>query len=451
MVFKRFSILVTLRVFCLFGMLCLEAWVILEAEWVATAMILGALILFQTFDLIRYVSKTNRDLSNFLESIRHHDFTAGFSSGDRGSSFEALKDSFNGIIHEFRRLEAEKESHYHYLQTVIEHIGVALICFESGGEVMLMNKAAKELLAKPYMKKIGALEKVDEKLLSVVKKLNSGERELIKLLVQGELRQVAIQATEFKLMDVSYKLLSLQDIRSELDNREVEAWQKLIRVLTHEIMNSVTPVSTLSGVLGGILSDENKAVRSPENINQEDLDDLHTGLASIESRSRGLLKFVSAYRSLLKIPKPVFREVTVADMLQRIKTLLQPDLAARDIQINLLLPREELLIQADSGLVEQVLINLIKNAMEALVEQENALIEISASRRKEHEVVIQIRDNGPGIEEEFVEQIFVPFFTTKKEGSGIGLSLSRQIMHLHKGALTMQTARGEGTVFTLFF
>lgn len=443
--------MVVLRVLVLFGLLCAESWVVFEGKWIATSILLGILIVLLTFDLIRYVSKTNRDLSNFLESIRHHDFTAGFSSGDRGGSFEGLKDSFNGIIHEFRRLEAEKESHYHYLQTVIEHIGVALICFESGGEVLLMNKAAKELLAKPYMKKIGALEKVDEKLLSVVKKLNSGERELIKLLVHGELRQVAIQATEFKLMEVSYKLLSLQDIRSELDTRELEAWQKLIRVLTHEIMNSVTPVSTLSGVLGGILQDENKQLRSPETISREDLEDLQAGLGSIESRSRGLLKFVSAYRSLLKIPKPVFREVTVADMLQRIKTLLQPDLAARNIQITLLLPRQELLIQADSELVEQVLINLIKNAMEALNGEENALIEISATRRKEHEVIIQIRDNGPGIEDEFAEQIFVPFFTTKKEGSGIGLSLSRQIMQLHKGAITMQTAHGEGTVFTLVF
>jgi nitrogen fixation/metabolism regulation signal transduction histidine kinase len=451
MVFKRFALLVTLRVLVLFGLLCLESWVILEAQWIATSITLGIIIVLSTADLIRYVSKTNRDLSNFLESIRHHDFTAGFSSGDRGGSFEALKDSFNGIIHEFRRLEAEKESHYHYLQTVIEHIGVALICFESGGEVMLMNKAAKVLLAKPYMKKIGALEKVDEKLLSLIHKLNSGESELIKLLVQGELRQVAIQATEFKLMDVSYKLLSLQDIRSELDNREVEAWQKLIRVLTHEIMNSVTPVSTLSGVLVSILQDENKQLLRPENLSMEDVEDLQAGLSSIESRSRGMLKFVSAYRSLLKIPKPVFREVAVADMLQRIKTLLQADLAARNIQINLLPSREELLIQADSELVEQVLINLIKNAMEALVGEENALIEISSARRKEHEVVIQIRDNGPGIEDEFVDQIFIPFFTSKKEGSGIGLSLSRQIMHLHKGSITMQTAWGEGTVFTLIF
>ncbi|MEM6270894.1 MAG: ATP-binding protein [Bacteroidota bacterium] len=451
MVFKRFRTLVVLRVLLLLALVCLEAYVILEMAWIASAVTLGALIVIVTFDLIRYVNKTNRDLANFLESIRHHDFTAGFASGQRGASYDALKEGFNNIIQEFRSLEAEKESHYHYLQTVIEHIGVALICYASGGEVLLMNKAAKELLAKPYMKKIAALERVDEKLLKAVQGLRSGERTLVKVLVNGELRQVAVHATEFKLMERAYKLLSLQDIRPELDGREVEAWQKLIRVLTHEIMNSITPVSTLSGVMAGLLRDEDQQLRPPESFTAEDLEDLMTGLDSIESRSRGLLKFVQAYRSLYKIPKPVFREVVVQDMLQRIKTLLYFDLNAQNIRMELELPREELVIQADSDLVEQVLINLIKNVKEALSDQVDGKITIQATQRKAHEVILQVRDNGPGIEDEHIEQIFVPFFTTKQEGSGIGLSLSRQIMRLHKGTISMQTAVGEGTVFTLNF
>lgn len=451
MAYNRFTWHVVTRVLLLFILLSAEAYILIKTDWLASAIVVGMLALLLTADLIRYVNKTNRDLAVFLQSIRHHDFTASFSSGKRGHSFEALKDAFNGIVQEFRTLEAEKESHYHYLQTVIENIGVALICFEASGDVMLMNQAAKGLLAKPYIKRIGALEKVDENLMATIRNLQSGERELIKLLIQDELRQVAIQATEFKLMERSYKLLSLQDIRSELDGREVDAWQKLIRVLTHEIMNSITPVSTLAGVLGGLVRDPEGALHPATEITAEDLEDLSTGLASIESRSRGLLKFVRAYRSLLKVPKPIFREVAVQDMLLRIKTLLQSDLAARGIHIALEVPRSELLIQADSELIEQVLINLIKNAMEALQGQENGRISIVAALRKEHEVIIQIQDNGPGIEDEFADQIFVPFFTTKNEGSGIGLSLSRQIMRLHKGGITMQTALGEGTVFTLEF
>ncbi|HHG85787.1 MAG TPA: ATP-binding protein, partial [Bacteroidetes bacterium] len=410
MAYKRFTWHVVFRVVLLFGFLSTLSYVLLATDWVATAIVVGIACILVTTDLIRYVNKTNRDLAAFLQSIQHHDFTASFSSGNRGPSFDALKDAFNGIIREFRTLELEKESHYHYLQTVIEHIGVALICFDADGEVMLMNQAAKGLLAKPYIKRIGALEKVDENLMTTIRKLHSGERALIKLLIQDDLRQVAIQATEFKLMGVSYKLLSLQDIRSELDGREMEAWQKLIRVLTHEIMNSITPVSTLSGVLGSLVRDDSKELKAAKNITEEDLEDLSVGLAAIESRSRGLLKFVRAYRSLLKVPKPVFREVVVQDLLLRIKTLLQPDLEARGIQIELKVPRTELMIHADPDLIEQVLINLIKNAMEALAGQKAGCITIVAALRKEQETIVQVKDNGTGIEKEFVDQIFVPFF-----------------------------------------
>lgn len=451
MAYKRFGIRVFIRVLLLFVVVCCEAYIIFHSNWPVTSVLGLALVVLMTADLIRYVTKTNRDLANFLQSIKHHDFTASFSSAQRGRSFEELKDAFNDIIREFRRLEAEKESHHHYLQTVIEHIGVALICFEAGGEVILMNKAAKDLLSKPYIKRIGALENVDEDLIKVIGNLRSGERELIKLLVQGELHQVAIQATEFKLMETSYKLLSLQDIRPELDNKEVEAWQKLIRVLTHEIMNSITPVSTLSGALGNLLQDADGNAKASTDVSEEDMEDIRTGLDTIESRTRGLLKFVRAYRSLLKVPKPVFREIVLQETLVRISTLLKSDLAARGIDIELKCPREALVIQADPELVEQVLINLIKNAMEALKGTPGGRIEVIAARPREHKTIVQVRDNGPGIEEEFRDQIFVPFFTTKAEGSGIGLSLSRQIMQMHRGSITMQTEIGEGTAFTLEF
>lgn len=451
MAFRRFQIWVTLRVIAIAAVVALAAYTFFETDWRITTILLPALVIAQTIELLRYVSKTNRDLTNFLESIRHHDFTANFSSGARGSSYESLKDSFNGIIQEFRKLEAEKESHYHYLQTVIEHIRVALICFDSNDEVVLMNNAAQELLAKPYIKRIGALEKVDDQLMATIRSLAPGEKELIKLLVRGELRQVAIQATEFRLIGKDYTLLSLQDIRSELDTHELEAWQKLIRVLTHEIMNSITPVSTLSGVLASLLKDPEGLPRPPASLTTEDLDDLSTGLSTIESRTRGLMRFVQAYRSLLSIPTPAFQEVVVQEILLRLRTLLKTDLAARNIRLEMDFTGEPITLTADPELLEQVLINLIKNAMEALREQSNGVIELAVFRPKENKVVIEVRDNGPGIDQEFTEQVFVPFFTTKKDGTGIGLSLSRQIMQIHKGSITFRTAPGQGTVFMLEF
>jgi len=449
--FKRFTIQVILRILLLFAVLACTTYVIFQTDWYITGILCGLAILALLSETIRYVTKTNRDLTVFIQSVRHHDFTASFSSGRRGPSFDGLKNSFNDIIREFRMLEAEKESHYHYLQTVIEHIGVALICVDESEEVTLMNKAAQNLLAKPYMKRLGALEWVDPEMLEVVRRLKSGEKELVKVVINEKMHQIAIRATEFVLMERSYKLLSLQDIRRELDGREVEAWQKLIRVLTHEIMNSITPLSTLSGVLQEFLIDESGVLLEPEEIEKESVEDLHVGLSTIESRTRGLLKFVTAYRSILKIPKPNFREVVVQDLTTRIVVLLQSQLKHRHIDLQLQLPDIPLTIKADPDLIEQVLINLIKNGMEALAGRENGTIKISAHRPKAGKILIEIRDNGPGIEEDHVNNIFVPFFTTKTEGSGIGLSLSRQIMRLHKGAITMRTALGEGTVFVLEF
>ena len=451
MAFKNFTLQVVLRILLLFGLLLFEAYILVEVHWPITGISIGILCVALMAEIIRYVTKTNRDLSTFMQSVRHHDFTANFSSGRRGTTFEGLKNAFNDIIREFRMLEAEKESHYHYLQTVIEHIGVALICFDEEEEVTLMNKAAQDLLAKPYMKRIAALERVDENMLRVIRKLGSGEKELIKVVVNGEMRQIAIRATEFILMEKAYKLLSLQDIRTELDSREVEAWQKLIRVLTHEIMNSVTPLTTLAGVMQDYLKDEEGKLLTPSQLEQEEMEDLHTGLTTIESRTRGLLKFVTAYRSLLKIPKPNFKEIIVQDLVTRICMLLHTQLKEKDIELRTKLPERPVRIMADGDLIEQVLINLIKNAKEALVSCDGSYIEVAIAQPKPNRTLIQVRDNGCGIEEEYLRNIFVPFFTTKKEGTGIGLSLSRQIMQLHKGSISVKTQVGEGTLFTLEF
>lgn len=451
MAFSRFRIQIVLRIILLSVVLCLEAYVILQTEWLVSAILLGLVAMLIGVEMTRYVEKTNRDLTSFLQSIRHHDFTASFSTSRRGPTYDDLQDAFNDIIREFRQLQAEKESHYQYLQTVIENIGVALICFNDQEEVILMNQAAKDLLAKPYIKKVNSLERVDEGLPDVFRRLESGEKELVKVVVKDELLQIAVAATEFKLMGNYYKLLSLQDIRSELDGREVDAWQKLIRVLTHEIMNSITPLSTLSGVLKEYVQDESGRPLAPTDIDQEAIEDISMGLDTIESRTRGLLKFVKAYRSLLKIPKPNFQDVVVQDILSRIAMLLKSQLAERNIQLKVRFPEEPLMIQADPELIEQILINLVKNAMEALANTSDAVIEMEAGRPRANRTLIRVRDNGSGIEEEYTDKIFVPFFTTKKEGTGIGLSLSRQIMRLHKGNITMQTALGEGTVFSLEF
>ncbi|MCB9234998.1 MAG: ATP-binding protein [Bacteroidia bacterium] len=451
MIYRHFRLQVIIRVVLIGLVALLLAWASSREDWVFTPILTGLILFLLALELIWYVERTNRSLRTFFQSIRFGDFTQSFPEGQRANSFDDLHTAFNEILQHFRQLRAEKESHYLYLQTVVEHIGVALVCFDESGEVMLMNQAAKDLLQKPYMKNWGAMEKIDPALLNVIKAMHSGEKELIKTVVGESLLQISIYATEFKLQEKHYKLVSLQNIRSELEEQEVEAWQKLIRVLTHEIMNSVTPVISLSEVARGLMLNPDGSIKSIDTCTTEDMQDVYESLKIIEGRSKGLLGFVNAYRSLTRLPNPEFAEVDVEALLDRVVKLMQPQLTGLGIRLVAAPVLPGLKLHADALLIEQVLINLVKNAMEALEGNPFGLIRLEAIQGKGNAVTIKVADNGTGIPEEFRDKIFVPFFTSKKNGSGVGLSLSRQIMRMHKGSITMATATGEGTEISLHF
>lgn len=451
MVFKNFRINVIIRVVLLALAMLFFIHAIYRKEWVMTTVFAGGTVLGLTIELIYYVEQTTRNLRNFLMAIKHKDFTHSFSKEKRGKPFYNLNETFNLVIKGYQDLRAEKESHYLYLQNIIEHVSVALICYMESGEIQLMNQAAHELLDRPYMSHIRILDRVDPKLSEEISNLTSGERKLVKAVINEELHHLAIQATTFKLQEESFKLISLQDIQTELDEKEVETWHKLIRVLTHEIMNSVTPIISLTKVINLMLTDKHDTRISLDNIDDEDADDLLASVRTIESRSKGLLHFVHAYRNLTNVSKPKYSEVNIEQLLSNVLTLLKPELEKRNIVSGIKMDQEDLIIQADSELIEQVLINLIKNAMEALEGKSNPRIYLTAHRSAENKTFIQVIDNGMGIDQEFADKLFIPFFTTKKQGSGIGLSLSRQIMRLHKGTINFQSTQGEGTTFTLTF
>ncbi|MEL6671635.1 MAG: ATP-binding protein [Bacteroidota bacterium] len=451
MLFHQFRFNVVVRVLILAGAIFLYMIVWEKDEWPMTRIFFTAGIVGLIVELIRYVERTNRDLEAFLLAIKHKDFTHTFTSGQQGRSFVALKDAFNQIITSYQDLRAEKESHYQYLQNVIEHVSVALICYTDEGQVELMNEAAQQLLDRPYMSNIQILDRVDPSLLQAVKEINTGDSKLVKARVNDDLLNLALQATEFKLQGKHYKLVSFTDIRSELDAKEVDTWQKLIRVLTHEIMNSVTPIISLTKVLSGLMTDEKGQRVEFSTIEADDADDILDSIKTIESRSKGLLHFVHAYRSLTKIQKPQFQKVATEDMAQRVRTLLKPELDKRDIKLSIQMAEPSPHIQADAELIEQVLINLVKNAMEALEGKGGGEITIGAQIQHDKRIHLFVRDNGPGIDLEYLDKVFIPFFTTKKKGSGIGLSLSRQIMRMHKGSIRFHSIPNEGTVFTLVF
>lgn len=406
----------------------------------------GLLSLSALWSIVYYVDQTNRDLVGFLTSIQYNDFTATSSAAHRGQTFGELYDAFNLISRKFQEVRADKEANHQFLQTIVEQIDIGLLCYSDSGDVKLMNKALQRMLHKSFLLKIDGLAQVNEQLLQAVIDSREGKRDLVKININNRLLQLAILTSELRLQDERLFLVSIKNIQNELEEQELEAWQKLIRILTHEIMNSVAPITSLSGTIDALLADGT--------LDDATLDDIRQSVQVIQRRGEGLLAFTETYRSLTRIPPPQFREVSANELLRGVATLFQAQASTEQVQLQVHEYPSELILQADPHLLEQVLINLTKNAFDALREQENnktKTIHLHVSRNKEGRPVLQVADNGPGIPDEQLEQIFVPFYTTKPTGSGIGLSLSRQIIRLHKGNIEVQSIPEEGTVVQLTF
>lgn len=448
MVFKHFRFQVILRILLLSVSLMLLIWLVFKSSLYSLIIIAAGMTIYQVYTLIHYVEKTNRDLTRLFQAIRYSDFSQTFKSEGRGASFNNLKKSFTEVINAFRKTRAEKEEHYRYLQTVVEHIGIGLIAFQPEGEVELVNNAAKKLLQTPRLKDIRSLKSLSPNLVETLLHIKPRESALVKVDSQDEALQLALYATEFKLRGQTYRLVSLQDIQSELEEKELESWQKLIRVLTHEIMNSVTPISSLASTAGGLL---HESVNSEDPSGQEIFKDIRDAVQTIQKRSQGLLHFVDAYRNLTLIQKPKFQICSINELFSRVQRLMQANIREKNVIFHMNVEPETLELTADPELVEQVLINLMLNALQAVEGQKNPAIQLKASLDSRGRILIQVTDNGPGISEDDLDKVFVPFFTTKEDGSGIGLSLSRQIMRLHQGTISVQSDAKKGTTFTLRF
>ena len=423
-------------------------YLIFYSSLYASIVLLILIILYQVYSLIYYVEKTNRDLSRFLGSIEHSDFSQTFGNSPLGSSFKELSQAFNNVIMKFQAARSEKEEHLRYLETVMQHVGVGLISYSQNGEVQFINNAAKRLLKITHLNNISALSKVSVQLTQLLFDLQAGDRQTIRIVDENDFIQLIIYATEFKLRDQKYILISLQNIQSELEEKEMEAWQQLIRVLTHEIMNSITPISSLASTIQDILKNNMDQQIYSET---ESLDDINSAVNTIQKRSEGLIHFVNSYRNLTRIPKPNFQIFRLDTLFQRIRNLMGRELNEKGINFSLSVKPESLELTADPELIEQVIINLLINAEQSLESQNNAELVLAASLDERGKILIKITDNGPGIPEEVLEKIFIPFYSTKKNGSGIGLSLSRQIMRAHGGNIRVISKLREETVFTLRF
>ena len=430
--------------------------ILLYTQWAGEIYLFGILLfsflLFaQIIAMVRYLNKSNEEIKSFFDSIKYDDLDQSFTTIGNSEAANRLNEEFNKVIAQFKDIRREKEADFQYMRNIVQHVGIGLITFNKAGEIQLMNAASKKLLNISQVNNVKELEDISPELVDVFFRLKTGGRDLLKLQIAGDIIQLAVFAIELTLRGEEFKLISLQNIQNELEEMEMDAWQNLVRVLTHEIMNSVTPISSLAGTVEVELKDLFSDDKSEAKIEKEDLEDLFHAVQTIQKRSRGLIRFVQDFRNLTHIPKPKIAEVKAEEMLKEIKTLLNSEITDNSINYKWKVEPESLVIMADKELVEQVLINLIKNAFQAFDEQTNRIVEVSATLSTKSRPIITVKDNGNGIDEEAIEKIFIPFFTTKKSGSGIGLSLSRQIMRKHQGTLSVKSKVDEGTEFQMKF
>lgn len=439
---KYFRIYVVLHIAGLLVLGYSGAYILFETHfWLASIWVFLAFSLL-LISLIGYVERSKRDLAYFLLSIKQRDFSNNFPYKNKKELNYAF-DQINAVLKDLRN---EKASNYLYLQTVVEHVSVAVICFDERNKVQLLNRAAKELFQKEHLTSINSLATISEEITNIIHSTQSNSKELVKVKIGNQFRNLSMLVTTFKLQEKSFKLVSFQDIKNELEAQEMESWQRLIRVLTHEIKNSVIPISTLSEVTLQLIKNEEQQYAQH---NLEAYQDIIGGLETIESRSKGLAHFVNTYDQLTKMPKPKLIAVDLSKLIHRLINLFKSDFETLGIDLKLEVA-EALQIEADPDLIDQVLINLLKNAMDAVKDQTVRRINIKANYDG-NGINVEVIDNGNGIPDEILENIFVPFYTTKQGGSGIGLSISRQIMKLHNGSLTVGSTSKVGTVFKLQF
>ena len=445
MVYKRFNINVILRILLLSISIFLLFYLIRDTSFYATIFIVCIAIIVQIYLIIKFIENTNREISRFFYSIRYSDFTQNFKSKIKGAGFEELNNSFAEVIEEFKKARSEKEENFHYLQIIVQHINIGILAYTLDGKVELINNATKKLLGINSLRNISELKRKSEPLIKTLMEMRAGKKALVKIVDNNELLQLSIFAAEFKLRDKHIILVSLNNIQSELEEKEMEAWQNLIRVLTHEIMNSITPIVSLSSTVNNMLEN------SDNKLTEDDIQEFKAAVNTIEKRSKGLIHFVDDYRNLNRVPVPHFQIFKISVLFERIKNLLHEQLAHKDISFVCAVEPDNLEIMIDPDLIEQVLINLILNSINAFDGISNPSIKLLGIIDNRGMINIQVIDNGKGIPEDLQEKIFIPFYTTKKEGSGIGLSLSKQIMKAHKGGISVKSQVNEGTTITLKF
>jgi two-component system, NtrC family, nitrogen regulation sensor histidine kinase NtrY len=447
MIFRKYEWRILLQVLLLVATLGVASFLIVKG-WYVYLLITLPVIIYQVVEFYRFHHKAHKELEQFVEAVHYRDFSRYFDVKHATSDIQPLRKGFNEINTTFKVISKEKETQYQYLQKILELVDTGILSYEEvTGEVVWMNESLKKMLQLPYLKTIHSLEKRDTELYKEVIALKPGENKIASAHQERSAFKVLLSATAFQTDGKIYKLIAFQNVSEALDETESKAWQKLLSVLTHEIMNSVAPISSLAETLKSRLQQSVSILNNDSGA----VDDLEIGIETIRKRSEGLLKFAETYRNLNRITTPNLRKVYVRDIFENLLQLMQPTLEQKNIELETILKDTDLFVDADINLLEQVLINLVVNAIEAVKDRPDPRIVLTGYIAHNRKTVIKVADNGNGMPAELLDKIFIPFFSTKKSGSGIGLSLSKQIMMLHKGNIQVQSAEGEGTAFLLIF
>lgn len=444
--FRHLGVQLSLRVVALLGELVLLAWALVLPGYHAAAVLLVVIAALQVAELVRFLARGNRELTRFLDALRYGDFSQRFQFEQRGAGFGELGEACTAIVERFKQQRQQQERDLRQLRALLEHVPVPLISAHGDGRLTLWNNAARRLFGAVAVTRVEDLRGFGEPLYRSVCELQPGQRQLTGFSTEGVELQLAITAAELVTEGASEKLISLHNIQGELDRTELRAWQDLIRVLTHEIMNSITPVASLSQTAVDLIDD----VR-----NQPDdaaaLADVAAAVATVASRSDSLMQFVSRYRALARLPEPQRETFLLMPLLEQVQRVVSAGDTAVEVSWRVTVEPESLSLQADRQMVEQVLINLAQNACQAVASGAEPEVTLQARLNSRGQVVVQVRDNGPGVPAALVDTIFVPFFTTRAEGSGVGLALARQVMIAHGGQIGYRDSTGGGACFSLVF
>jgi two-component system nitrogen regulation sensor histidine kinase NtrY len=445
--FNRFALELTARIAALFATLFVLAYLTLEAELVAVTAVVAALVVLEGWMVVRFVSRTNRELSRLLDAIRYDDYQQSFALGQLGPTFADLKGAFDEVMTRFRAARLDREAQRRYLEALVEHVPVAIIAVHDDGTVELLNSAARRLLNASTSTTTTALDTYGAVFQRDVAQAKSGERTLTRMTSDGVQRQLVLSSTQLTVTGTPMRLVTLQDIQSELDWNELSAWQDMARILSHEIMNSLTPIASLARTADEMVDELAKRVDQGDEL----VVDIHSAIQTLARRSESLMRFVKSYRQFTQMPPPSLKPVALREYVMRLEKLFLTEWSGRGIELHVAPPASGLTVLADDGLLDQAVINLLRNAADAAAANARPHVWLDARLSDRGRPVIEIGDNGPGVDEKLGDKIFLPFFTTKPEGSGIGLALARQVMLVHKGAITASARPGGGALFRLTF